>query len=111
MINHYRASQGVTPLTNFVQETSKESYKDLIDEGVLGSQCARLFRLYNEFPDGLTDVEASKFLTVDPSTLSARRNDLTKRYGSHVLIKNGTRDNGERRRKGIVWKLNPHLLR
>ena len=100
---------GVEPLTRYIQPTSKSAYHDLITSGVLNTQLERLIKEYEKHPEGLTDVQASKLLYVDASTLSARRNDLTKRYGSHVLVRTGVRDNGMGRRAGIVWVLNPNL--
>ena len=109
MINVWRASRGVADLNRWVQPTSRESYKFLVDSGLLDSQCSRLARLYVDHPEGLTDVQASRLLGVDPSTLSARHNDLARKFGRHVVVKTGVRDNGVGRRKGIVWVLNPHL--
>jgi len=100
---------GVEPLSRYIQPTSKSAYYDLLTSGVLDTQLERLIKEYEKHPKGLTDVQASKLLSVDASTLSARRNDLTKRYGSHVLVRTGVRDNGKGRREGIVWVLNPNL--
>lgn len=110
MINTWKASRGCESLTRYTQPTSKSAYKELIDSGVLNTQLKKLLAEYDCHPEGLTDVQASRLLFVDASTLSARRNDLTKRYGSHVLIRTGVRNNGEGRRSGIVWVLNPNLI-
>ena len=105
----YNASMGCADLNNFIRPTSKDAYKGLIESGILGSQCLKLFNLYKEHPDGLTDVEASRLMGEDASTLSARRNDITKKYGSHVIVSRGVRNNGAGRRKGLVWVINPFL--
>jgi hypothetical protein len=110
LLNHYRASKGCESLTRYVRETSKVCYQELISSGRLDSQMQQLIREYVKHPEGLTDFQASRLLGVDSSTLSARRNDLTKKYGSHLVVKRGIRENGEGRRKGIVWVLNPNIL-
>lgn len=110
MINHWKASRGCDTLNRYVQETSKESYKELLNSGVLNTQMQQLIKTYIHHPEGLTDVQASKILNMDASTLSARRNDITKRYGSHVIVKTGTRSNGKGRRTGIVWNINKNLI-
>jgi len=109
-INYYKESLRTKPISAFVQQTSKDSYKDIIGSGELNTQCSRLIKVYSNHEDGLTDVQASKLLNVDASTLSARRNDITKKHGSHVIIKKGVRDNGKGRRNGIVWGLNPYFI-
>lgn len=107
MINHYKASKGCASLNSFAgQHHSSNIYQELIADGTIRGQCKELLQLYSYYPEGLTDVQASKLLGWDCSTVSARRNDLARKVGSHVVITMGKRDNGFRRKSGIVWNIN-----
>jgi len=107
----YKAKVNCMNLNHFIQPTSRASYQDLINSGELNTQLKQLVKIYGEHDEGLTDVQASRILNVDASTLSARRNDLTKKYGSHIIVNVGTRNNGTGRRSGIVWKLNNNRIK
>ena len=104
----YKDQQNTIPLTRFMQQTSLESYEYLIKSGKLNEQCERLLHLYLNNSEGLTDFQSSKKLNLDAGTVSARRNDLKKQFGTHIIINNGRSQNGRGRRTGILWKLNKH---
>lgn len=106
VLNHYKASKGCTSLNNFLgKQHRKEIYKELLEEGTIKGQCKELLKIYLKHPEGLTDIQASKILHWDSSTVSGRRNDLTKKVGRHVIITEGKRSNGKGRRTGCVWKI------
>lgn len=106
MLNHWKASRGCITLNNFSgKQQSKIIYEELLRDGTIKGQCKELLKLYFQHPEGLTDVQASKILLWDSSTVSARRNDLAKKKGRHIIITDGKRDNGKLRKTGCVWKI------
>jgi len=60
-----------------IQETSHTAYTDLVSTGKYESQSDRVLAVYEAREDA-TDHEISQFLSIYPSTISARRNTLLK---------------------------------
>lgn len=117
MIPHL-ASKGCMPLTNFVEfqdqeprivrDTSKESYQNLEDKE---TQVNIIEDLLKNAKEGLTDFEIKNLLvtsygiSLPKSTISARRNDITRKYGRHIIFKTQeTRKNKYTKKSCIVWR-------
>ena len=87
-----------------MKSTSIEARKKILKNGKKISQQIKLLKLYNTYKKGLTDYEASKKLHIEPSTVSARRNDIINE-NKDLLIENGRRDNGLGRSTAVVWRI------
>lgn len=98
------------PLTRFMQETSMESFNHLVNTGKLEGQAKQLLNTYINNPNGLTDFQASKILNLDCSTISARRNTLKQKLGTHAVVNIGRSSNGKGRRSGLLWVINKHAF-
>jgi len=104
-----KVSDGQERLTTF---TSIESYKDLSDKNTQLAYIERLLRLH---PEGLSDFQIRKELNkksifIPLSTVSARRNDINKKYvergvGQVVInVNRETRLNPTTNKSCLVWK-------
>lgn len=96
---------------------SRQCYRALRSEGVIGRQAAKLLDEYRRSPNGLTDAELAARLCLPRSTISARRNDLNQSYvawcdsvgrsATHLIITTGERraNPGVNSRQGTVFML------
>lgn len=116
LTTYVRSEEGVSLVCPFktsspsslshVQDTSKEAYYSLLVEGTLGEQLMKYLRILKVSQEGLTDKEASTLLAIPASTVSARRNDVSKLLGSHIVINlNGERRKNKNGRSGLVWRI------
>ena len=108
VFNRWKASRGCSDLNSYCEGKINSAivYEEMIADGTIKGQCKELIKLYSLHDEGLTDVQASSILGWDASTVSARRNDITRKKGNHVIVTNGKRDNGLKRRSGCVWNIN-----
>ena len=65
-----------TNISSYVRETSKQAYKELLDE--LGERQRLVLAVIQKYP-GMTDRELTRLLNVsDPNFVRPRRNELVK---------------------------------
>ena len=110
-LSHFEASKGCESLLLYTgRDTSISVFNEMLNSGEYGKKASEYIRLMTKHTNGLTDLQASRLLNYDASTVSGLRNNITKKYGSHVFVKTGVRDNsGEFRKRGSVWIINPYL--
>lgn len=56
-------------------ETSAKAYREIIEEGLLGEQQAKLFQAIHDYP-GLNDREYSQLTGLERGSVCGRRNEL-----------------------------------
>lgn len=87
-----------------VRQTSKCTYKDIIEEGLLGEMQSLVFRTINRNPC-LSDREYSEITGLRINQITGRRNDL---YEMGCVVDAGTKINNKGRVVHI-WKV-PELI-
>jgi len=95
-------------LYSYVKQTSRDAIRLLQETGKLGEQERELLTCLSTHRDhGLTDGEAAAVLGWPRSSISARRNGISKKLGSHAIVNIG----GERRKNpgknstsALVWR-------
>lgn len=85
-----------------VQETSVEAYHQHWDSGVLGEQQHRVFIVLKYAEQPMTNREIAKCLGIEPSTVSARRNELIEAGIVEAAGKRRCRVTGKR---ALQWRI------
>ncbi len=92
--------------SSHIQPTSIQAYTQLIKNGTLGSQERAYLSILESHPQGLTDREAARILSLPASTISARRNGISKKAGTHLILnKNKERRTNKNGSSALVWKM------
>jgi hypothetical protein len=107
-----------------VQDTSQESWEYLNTTGIAGTQITEMLKIYAVMPEGLSDEAMQeelrkRGLTLDKSTVSARRNDINHHhrlwceknhlFGDSLIKGFPTRIINSTGRSAIAWGLSRYM--